>query len=120
MEELLEFFRKQGVSLQITLDIDLKATVHAIPSSGGYASPQVTSGDTPIEALQNMKERLYSDELIKVKDRVEILDTDGNGLANGTVVNINEFRELSMMYAVDVDGYSADVLFFGEGELRKL
>lgn len=57
---------------------------------------------------------------IQVEDRVKIVDKDGNVIAKGTVYNINEFREPSMIYAVDVDGYSDDVLFFGEQQLKLL
>lgn len=55
---------------------------------------------------------------MKVGDRVEILDENGNVIGEGTIYNINEFREPSMIYAVDVDGYDEDVLFFGEWQLR--
>ena len=64
---------------------------------------------------------LWGDSMkVRVRDRVVILDTDGNRVAKGTVVNINEYREPSMMYAIDVDGYSEDVLFFGESQLLKI
>ena len=56
---------------------------------------------------------------MQVRDRVTILDANGNSLANGTIVNINDFREPSMKYAVDVDGYDEDVLFFGSKQLTK-
>ena len=51
---------------------------------------------------------------MKVKDRVVIIDDKGNQLAEGVIININEYREPSAMYAVIVDGYDEDVLFFGE------
>jgi ribosomal protein S28E/S33 len=56
---------------------------------------------------------------LQVRDRVLIINTNGNPVAKGTIVNINEFREPSQMYAVDVDGYEADVLFFGKSQLVK-
>jgi hypothetical protein len=55
---------------------------------------------------------------LKVRDKVMIIDVDGNPLAEGTIVNINDFREPSMKYAVDVEGYT-DVLFFGDSRLVK-
>lgn len=55
---------------------------------------------------------------MKVGDRVEILGKYGNVIGEGTIYNINEFREPSMIYAVDVDRYIEDVLFFGESQLR--
>lgn len=56
---------------------------------------------------------------LKVRDRVIIIDSVGSPLGEGTIVNINDFREPSLKYAVDVDGYSQDVLFFGERQLVK-
>lgn len=56
---------------------------------------------------------------LQVRDRVSII-VNGNRVAKGTVVNINEYREPSMMYAVDVDGYADDVLFFGIEQLVKI
>lgn len=55
---------------------------------------------------------------MKVGDRVEILDENENVIGEGIIYNINEFREPSMIYAVDVDGYTDDLLFFGESQLR--
>jgi hypothetical protein len=55
---------------------------------------------------------------MKVGDRVEILGKNGSIIGEGTIYNINEFREPSMIYAVDVDGYTKDILFFGESQLR--
>ena len=53
---------------------------------------------------------------LKVNDKVAIVDENGSKLAEGVIANINDFREPSMKYAVDVDGYE-DVLFFGESQL---
>lgn len=55
---------------------------------------------------------------MKVRDRVEILDENNNVVGEGIIYNINKLREPSMIYAVDVDGYNEDVLFFGEWQLR--
>ncbi|MEI2465053.1 hypothetical protein [Niallia taxi] len=54
---------------------------------------------------------------LQVKDRVFIIDKDSNNVAEGTIININDFREPNMKYAVDVDGYTEDLLFFGESQL---
>lgn len=56
---------------------------------------------------------------LQEKDRVVIVDMHKNPIVEGTIMNINDFREPSQKYAVDVDGYSEDVLFFGEGQLMK-
>lgn len=122
MEELLKFFEEEGISLQITLDINQKPTVHALDSRGIVLGLQYADGETVIKALQNMKEKLFnnSESELKVKDKVEILNINGDKVAEGTIVNINDFREPSMKYAVDVDGYKEDVLFFGEERLVKM
>lgn len=120
MEELLKFFKEEGVALQITLDINHKPTVHAIPNGGNMYELQFTDGDTLVEALQNMKEKLFGNRKeFKVKDQVEILNINGDRVAEGVIVNINYYREPSMKYAVDVDGYTQDLLFFGEEQLVK-
>lgn len=56
---------------------------------------------------------------LEVRDKVSIVDSKGKSLAQGVIININDFREPSMMYAVDVDDYE-DVLFFGESHLVKM
>lgn len=55
----------------------------------------------------------------KVRDAVEIVNDKGEKLAEGVIHNINEFREPSMKYAVDVAGLD-DFLFFGEWQLKPL
>lgn len=57
---------------------------------------------------------------LKVKDRVIVIDHSRRPLGKGTIVNINDFRETSQKYAVDVDGYQDDLLFFGENDLSKI
>lgn len=57
-------------------------------------------------------------DLLQVNDRVVICDDHGKVAHLGTIVNINDFREPSQEYAVDVDGYDDDVLFFGRNKLR--
>lgn len=53
----------------------------------------------------------------KVNDEVMIVDNFGNKVAEGVVYNVNEFREPSMKYAVDVEGYD-DFLFVGDLNLK--
>lgn len=55
---------------------------------------------------------------IKVMDRVVITANNGQKF-HGRVANINDFREPSMKYAVDVDGYDEDVVFVGEDRIEK-
>lgn len=55
---------------------------------------------------------------MKVRDKVIVLDKDGNKIGEGTIININEFREPDMMYAVDVVGYEEDYIFCGESQLK--
>ena len=54
---------------------------------------------------------------MKVIDRVVILNKNGSPVAEGVIVNINDLREPNMKYAVDVDEYVEDILFFGEEHL---
>lgn len=54
---------------------------------------------------------------LKVKDKVVIIDVSGSPVAEGIIININDFREPSQKYAVDVNGYEDDVMFFGESQL---
>lgn len=56
---------------------------------------------------------------LKVHDRVTINDSEGNPIAKGVIININEYREPSLMYAVDVEGYD-DYVFVGENNLMKI
>lgn len=55
----------------------------------------------------------------KVQDKVAIVDANGNKLAEGEIYNINDFREPSMKYAVNVEGYE-DFLFVGKSNLQPL
>lgn len=57
---------------------------------------------------------------LKIKDRVIIIDSKGNPVTKGTIININDFREPSQKYAVDVDNYEEDVLFYGDSQLIKI
>jgi hypothetical protein len=56
---------------------------------------------------------------LKVRDRVWITDSIGMKTTKGEIVNINNFREPEMKYAVSADGHSEDLLFFGEDRLIK-
>jgi len=53
----------------------------------------------------------------KVQDKVEIVNEKGEKLAEGVIYNVNDFREPSMKYAVDIEGFS-DFVFVGESQLR--
>jgi hypothetical protein len=55
---------------------------------------------------------------LKVHDRVTINDSEGNPIAKGIIININEYREPSLMYAVEVEGYDGYV-FVGKNNLMK-
>ena len=59
-----------------------------------------------------------SQDLIEVKDRVAIYNNQKRATHLGTVVSVNDFRPPEQKYAVDVDGYDDDVLFFGEDDLK--
>lgn len=71
------------------------------------------------EILNNIDN--YNDidsDLIEVHDRVAIYNNQKRATSLGTVVSVNEFRPPEQKYAVDVDGYDDDVLFFGEEDLK--
>ena len=57
--------------------------------------------------------------MFQVGDQVTIIDNNKNLVAEGKIYNVNEFREPSQMYAVDVKGYE-DLLFLGESNLQKI
>ena len=57
-------------------------------------------------------------ESYKVKDRVRIRDAVGSW-HSGTIVNISDYREPSMKYAVALDDYAADYVFVPEYALQK-
>lgn len=51
----------------------------------------------------------------KVKDEVIVANK-----FVGVIVNINEFREPSIKYAIDIEGYDEDVVFVGEEDIELL
>jgi len=57
---------------------------------------------------------------LMVRDRVSIIDNNGKPIAEGTIVNINDFREPSQKYAVESNDYLDDLLFLGEWQLVKI
>lgn len=54
---------------------------------------------------------------MKVKDRVLVKDKQGNKWL-GTIININDYREPSMRYCVDLDKYDKDYVFVGEDDIE--
>jgi hypothetical protein len=61
MEELLEFFKDEGVPIQITLDPDKRVTVNALYKKevGERHYVKMTEAATLIEALEQMKVKLF-------------------------------------------------------------
>lgn len=57
---------------------------------------------------------------LKVRDRVVVIDSKGFQIATGTIININDFREPSMKYAVDVDDHPNNPWFMSERILMKI
>lgn len=57
--------------------------------------------------------------MIKVRDIVEIINDTNIVIATGVVVNINDFREPSMKYAVEVEEWN-DFVCVGDNNIRKL
>lgn len=56
--------------------------------------------------------------MIKARDPVIVTDLNGNELF-GTVINVSDYREPAMKYAVDIHGFS-DVVFVGDSNIRLL
>lgn len=56
--------------------------------------------------------------MYKVGDRV--LVKIGGTKIPGTIVNINDYREPFMKYAIDLDDYKVDYIFVGENILEEL
>lgn len=57
--------------------------------------------------------------MIKVRDIVEIINDANVVVATGVVININDYREPSMKYAVEIVGYD-DCMFIGDDNIRKI
>ena len=55
--------------------------------------------------------------MLKVRDRVLVKDRQGNKWL-GTIININDYREPSMKYCVDLDEYDEDYVFVGEKDIE--
>lgn len=54
---------------------------------------------------------------MKVNDRVLVKDNKGTKWL-GTIININNYREPSMQYCVDLDDYAEDYVFVGEDDIE--
>lgn len=57
---------------------------------------------------------------IKVGDRVDVKNNKDEYAGRATVVNINEFRDPDMTYAIDADFYKGDFLFVSKSQLKKI
>lgn len=53
--------------------------------------------------------------MYKVKDKIILKDLKGNKY-KGEIININDYREPSMKYAVGIDGFD-DYVFIGENQI---
>lgn len=63
---------------------------------------------------------MKNEQELRAGDKVFILNKEGVPCGKGVIYNISDFREPNMKYAVDVEGYEEDVLFFGEKDLVKI
>lgn len=61
LEEYLELFEENHIAIQITLDIGKQPTVHALypKDSLERKSLKMTEADTLLEALEQMKVKLF-------------------------------------------------------------
>ena len=55
--------------------------------------------------------------MLKVRDIVLVKDRQGNKWL-GTIININDYREPSMKYCVDLDEYDEEYVFVGEKDIE--
>lgn len=62
---------------------------------------------------------MEKNENFKVNDRVYLIDNKGNKWI-GTIININEYREPSKKYCIDLDDYKKDYLFVGIENIEKV
>lgn len=53
----------------------------------------------------------------KYGDRVIVHNLHGEPVGQGTIANVNDFREPEAKYAIDADFYKEDFLFVGEKQL---
>lgn len=58
-------------------------------------------------------------EQFKQMDRVLVIDFLGKPIYEGVIVNINDFREPEVRYAVQVEDYD-DFIFVSKNNLKKL
>lgn len=53
--------------------------------------------------------------MLEIKTRIRF--NYGGDILTGTIYNVNEFREPSMLYAVDGDRMNDDFFFIGEDDI---
>ena len=56
--------------------------------------------------------------MLKIKTRIRF--NYGGDILTGTIYNVNEFREPSMLYAVDGDDRNDDFYFIGEDDILEV
>jgi len=70
MEELLNFFSDNEVAIQITCDVGVKPTVHAMQKGHSMSDLIFADGDTVIEALENTKQKIFNDNVDSTQTKV--------------------------------------------------
>lgn len=56
--------------------------------------------------------------MFNINDRVVVKDSLGNE-HHGSIINISNYREPCMKFAIDLDDYKDDYMFVGEQQMRK-
>lgn len=61
LEDHLDFFKEKNIPMQITLDLGVQSTVHALYQKevGEKRYVKMTEGDTLLQALELMKVKLF-------------------------------------------------------------
>lgn len=68
LEEYFSFFEENSVSIQLTLDVGAQPTVHAlyIKDNSNVREIKKTVADTPLQALELMKEKVIEDGVVQL------------------------------------------------------
>ncbi len=101
------------------VDVEVGETVNIDGKKQGV----ITQINVPVAEIEKFKDKaktIMGKIEINVGDRVKVITDNGKFLGEGTIVNINEFREPSLKYAVNADFYDVDYIFVGEENLVKI
>jgi DNA-binding protein H-NS len=119
IEKTLQLF--DDIKIHI-FNMDYK--IHLLKQKNERLHQEITELENKNKELQEMADEVaheygYSKEELKVRDNVKVYSKDRTQSVVGKICNINDFREPSMKYAIEVENYP-DVIFCGEDNLEKI